>query len=90
MNGQTILAETRDEVTFWHVELARHAILFAEGAAAESYLDTGNRRQFANCALSYDAIAGAWCEPCAEMVFAGERLASIRRRLGARLLAGCI
>ncbi len=90
VNGQTILAETRDEVTFWHVELARHAILFAEGAAAESYLDTGNRRQFANCALSYDAIAGAWCEPCAEMVFAGERLAAIGRRIGDRLLAGCI
>jgi hypothetical protein len=35
-------------VTYYHVELARHALLLAEGAAAESYLDTGNRAIFAN------------------------------------------
>ncbi len=35
-------------VLYIHVELDRHDILLAEGVAAESYLDTGNRGQFAN------------------------------------------
>lgn len=47
-NGATI---ARDDgftrVSYWHVELDRHGILLAEGAAAESYLDTGNRGRFA-------------------------------------------
>ncbi len=82
VNGETIIRERRAEVTFWHVELDRHAILLANGAEAESYLDTGNRRQFSNCALSYDpAVPGA--EPCAEMVLAGKRLERIRSTLPA-------
>ncbi len=78
-----IRRERHDEVVFWHVELERHGILLAEGAPAESYLDTGNRRQFGNCALSYDPVPAVQ-EPCAEMVFAGERLdvtkAGLRKR----------
>jgi hypothetical protein len=35
-------------VTYFHVELPRHDVVLAEGAAAESYLDTGNRSAFAN------------------------------------------
>jgi hypothetical protein len=80
VNGETIIREHRPEVTFWHVELARHAILLAEGAPAESYLDTGNRRQFSNCALGYDPSQPGQ-EPCAEVVLAGERLERIRSRL---------
>jgi collagen type I/II/III/V/XI/XXIV/XXVII alpha len=37
-----------DAVTYFHVELPRHDVLLAEGLAAESYLDTGNRSVFAN------------------------------------------
>ena len=80
VNGETILREHRDEVVLWHVEVERHGILLAEGAAAESYLDTGNRRQFGNCPLAYDPIHDMQ-ELCAEMVFAGERLKRIRARL---------
>ncbi len=80
-DGETIVTEHRDEVTFWHVELDRHATLLAEGAPAESYLDTGNRRQFANCALTYDPAASAVQDPCAEMVFAGRRPDDVRRTL---------
>ena len=82
VNGETIVAEHRHEVTFWHVELERHGILLAEGLPAESYLDTGNRRQFSNCALGYDSAA-LGKEPYAEMVFAGKRLDIIRARLKA-------
>ncbi len=49
VNGMTITQDlARASVTYHHVELDRHAILLAEGAPAESYLDTGNRGFFAN------------------------------------------
>ncbi len=80
VNGESVVREGRDRVIFWHVELDRHGILLAENAAAESYLDTGNRRQFGNCPLSYDPVQ-ATSDMCAEMVFAGARLEAIRRRL---------
>jgi hypothetical protein len=48
VNGATIARDDGwAEITYWHVELDRHDILLAEGAAAESYLDTGNRALFA-------------------------------------------
>ena len=37
-------------VEYFHIELEAHALLLAEGLAAESYLDTGNRGFFANAA----------------------------------------
>ncbi len=49
MNGSTIRQETGlTSVEYFHVELAAHGILLAEGLPAESYLDTGNRGFFAN------------------------------------------
>jgi hypothetical protein len=47
MNGCTIVQEAADEVTYYHVELASHDVLLAEGLPCESYLDTGNRSAFA-------------------------------------------
>ncbi len=55
-NGASIAADTAcREVTYFHVELASHDILLAEGLAAESYLDTGNRDMFENAGFEYDA-----------------------------------
>ena len=51
VDGVSVVQEQRDRVTYHHVELDRHAILFAEGLPAESYLDTGNRSAFANAAV---------------------------------------
>ncbi|OYV68135.1 MAG: hypothetical protein B7Z67_14250, partial [Acidiphilium sp. 21-60-14] len=48
LNGTTIRQETRRSVTYYHIELAHHAVLYAEGTPAESYLETGNRHAFAN------------------------------------------
>lgn len=49
VNGRTIIQEAGPRsVRYFHLELARHHILLAEGVAAESYLDTGNRRAFAD------------------------------------------
>jgi hypothetical protein len=49
INGTTIRQEQGlTAVEYFHVELDRHAILFAEGLPAESYLDTRNRGFFSN------------------------------------------
>lgn len=49
VNGTSIQRDdSRRWVHYYHIELARHAILLAEGAPSESYLDTGNRGQFDN------------------------------------------
>ena len=48
VNGTSIVQVERDEVTYYHVELARHAVLLAEGLPCESYLDNGSRSAFAN------------------------------------------
>jgi collagen type I alpha len=48
INGVTIVQSACERVDYWHVELERHDIIYAEGLAAESYLDTGNRTGFIN------------------------------------------
>src|ERR1039458_7045846 len=53
INHMTITQEFDAKyVEYYHVELAKHAILLAEGLPAESYLDTGNRAMFANAGLA--------------------------------------
>jgi hypothetical protein len=46
LNGTTVAQIRCRSITYWHVELPRHAALLAEGLFAESYLDTGNRAAF--------------------------------------------
>ena len=48
INGASIAQVRCDAVAYFHVELAEHGVLLAEGLPAESYLDTGNRSAFAN------------------------------------------
>jgi serralysin len=49
VNGGSIAQERGwRSVTYYHVELAEHAIILAEGLPVESYLDTGNRGAFEN------------------------------------------
>jgi antigen 43 len=53
VNGGSItIAREITDFTYYHVELAQHAILLAEGLPAESYLDTGNRSNFANAEIT--------------------------------------
>lgn len=53
INHATITQEFHARsVEYYHIELAKHAILLAEGLPAESYLDTGNRAMFANAGLA--------------------------------------
>jgi Hint domain/Matrixin/Peptidase M10 serralysin C terminal len=48
IDGDAIVQVPVSDVTYYHVELPRHAALLAEGLPAESYLDTGERGSFAN------------------------------------------
>jgi hypothetical protein len=53
VNDMTIVRDlTARSVSYHHVELERHGVMIAEGAAAESYLDTGNRAFFSNAGLA--------------------------------------
>jgi collagen type I/II/III/V/XI/XXIV/XXVII alpha len=88
INGTTIVQTPVDEVSYHHVELARHAVLLAEGMSAESYLDTGGRGNFANggeaVALHPDFTFRTWdAEGCAPLVVTGPQLRSARERVNA-------
>jgi autotransporter passenger strand-loop-strand repeat protein len=48
VNGTTIRQIDVETVSYFHVELADHNIILAEGLPSETYLDTGDRRSFAN------------------------------------------
>jgi hypothetical protein len=79
-------------VTYFHIELARHDILLAEAAPAESFLDTGNRGAFANATgavmMTPDFARRVWNEQgCTELVVSGPRLSLERGRLLARAVA---
>ena len=89
VNGRTIRQEPRDEVTYWHVELPGHNVLYAEGVPAESYLDTGNRGAFANAGpvmhLHPNFARYVWqTQGCAPLVVCGANVAAAKRRLLAR------
>lgn len=63
-------------VTYFHIELPEHAVMFAEHCAVESYLDTGNRGGFENAGgpitLHPDfAQARREAESCAAFVESG-------------------
>ena len=50
-NDASVVRDTVcDHVTYYHIELDAHDLVLAEGLAAESYLDTGNRGMFDNTA----------------------------------------
>ena len=47
VNGASIVQDAATgDVTYYHLELERHAIVLAEGVPTETYLDTGNRGFF--------------------------------------------
>jgi T5SS/PEP-CTERM-associated repeat protein len=46
VNGTSIVQVRTSSVTYYHVELLRHAVILAEGLPVESYLDTGDRTNF--------------------------------------------
>ena len=79
--------ETARVIEYYHVELADHAVLFAEGAPAETYHDAGNRAVFQN--TREGSKAGARKPACAPVLTGGEIVervwAELFERAGGRL-----
>jgi hypothetical protein len=90
VNGASIAQVPVAEITYWHVELPAHDVILAEGQAAETYLDIGNRGAFENGGaaplhLHPDFALRTWeAEACARLIVSGAALTEIRRRLLAR------
>jgi hypothetical protein len=93
INGTTIAPVQRASVTYHHVELPRHSVLLADGLPAESYLNTGDRANFANggghITLHPDFASHAWeAKGCAPLVIAGPPLGAVRKWVNALVSAG--
>jgi hypothetical protein len=89
INGTTITQVPVDEVTYFHIELSRHDVVLAQGLPAESYLDAGDRANFANdgglARLFPDFSAGMWeAYGCAPLIVRGPTLDTVRRWVNAR------
>lgn len=92
LNGATITQVSDfDIVEYFHLEFDEPQVIFTNGAPTESYVESGNRRMFANAA-EFAALYGA--ETPGERrrrfygVYGGVALEAIRRRLqGVRIAA---
>jgi hypothetical protein len=97
VNGSTIAREyPQTPFVYYHVELEQHSILIADGAEAESYLDTGNRAWFDESGeprvlhptFEINANAERWqTEACAPLATTPEEVAPIWQQLADRALA---
>jgi autotransporter passenger strand-loop-strand repeat protein len=89
VNGVTIApAEAMEEVEYFHLELPEHAVIFAEGALSESFVDDDSRGMFHNAhefhALYPNAPRGGQTEYCAPRVEDGFALEAARQKLMSR------
>jgi hypothetical protein len=89
LNGATIAQVRSTSVTYWHVELASHDAIVANGLPAETYLDTGNRADFANggpAITAHPTFADAvWnAAACAPQLRRGDALGALQYRLAIR------
>ncbi len=48
IDGDAVAQRDCRQVTYYHIELASHDVILAEGLPAETYLETGHRAAFAN------------------------------------------
>ena len=93
LNGASIVQERRTgRIRYYHVELDAHAVLLAEGLAAESYLDTGNRAGFDNGGtvrmLHPDFARRIWdARGCAPLLLDGADMLTAWARLRGRAMA---
>jgi hypothetical protein len=80
VNHRSILWDDHSprEVTLYHIELATHDVLLANGAPAESYRDDGNRWLFQNSNSGWDQPAKA---PFAPVLTGGPIVDAVWRRL---------
>jgi hypothetical protein len=87
VDGVAILREDVAQVVYYHIELRAHDVILAEGLPVESYLDTGNRANFAGAAMRLfpDFAAEHWeAGACYPLLVSGPRLETVRAMLTAR------
>jgi hypothetical protein len=95
INGTTVARIPREHASYYHVELETHDLLTAEGLLAESYLDTGDRANFANCGATIRLfadftqgsrnVAALWeAFGCAPLIISGPSLDAARARVSTR------
>lgn len=89
INGTSVVQETVDRIDYYHVELAVHDVLLADGLPAESYLDDGGRAAFnagggsgARPALSHALVWEA--KACAALTVRGDKVDAVRALLHRR------
>ncbi|CAI9122247.1 Hint domain-containing protein [Brytella acorum] len=92
VNDVSILRmENVDRVDYFHLELDTHDVIFAEGAASETFVDDGSRGMFHNAAefrMLYPDAIRLEARYCAPRVEDGETLAAINRALVQRATGG--
>jgi hypothetical protein len=71
------------EVTYFHVELEKHDVVWAEGLPTETYLDTGDRACFANGG-DVMTLHPAWRRPGPEVTLVMDALGYAPLRLTGR------
>jgi autotransporter passenger strand-loop-strand repeat protein len=85
VNGSTVVQVMCPKVEYWHIELDAHDVVLAEGQAAESYLDNGNRTAFLNGGAFIDAhpdfAPKHWQDTCLPLVTEGALLDRTRANL---------
>jgi len=87
VNGVSIIQPMQvDRVDYYHIEMETHEVIFAEGCAAETFLDEHFRGLFQNAAEFGTRYPGqsAPARLCLARLDAGRGLAARRRRLAAR------
>jgi len=92
VNWNSIRQDHRcNAITYYHLELPQHAIIFAESTPAESYLDTGHRGAFDNddsVLIDHPATMQNRRDTlaCAPLHYTGPHLDAVRARIAARLV----
>lgn len=80
VNGATIRRESgHAEIPYFHVELATHDVILAEGAPAETFRDDNSRILFQNDRAEVAALPPT--EPCLPLLEEGQALAELRAGL---------
>ena len=101
INGSSIAQEPRDHISYFHVELPVHDVLLAEGLPVESYLEVGDRSNFANSdgpirlfpesSIQTPDARALWdAYACAPLVVTGVKFAAVRQLVNGRAVAPMI
>jgi hypothetical protein len=87
INGSTIVQAPVARVSYYHIELAQHDEVLAQGLPAESFLDMRDGSNYANrpgpVRLYPDFAARMWeAFGCARLIVTGQELAAARALVG--------